>query len=265
MPSVNLDGFMLGRSACLQSYADACEKSGADIAIVEGVMGLHDGLDGVSDVGSTAEIAKWLGSPILLVLDAWCLSRSAAAMVLGYSSFDPDVIVGGVIFNRVNTAAHTDWLRQGMMSNAHTATIRVFGSLPRDARIHIPERHLGLHRPTHDMPCVEVTLSILSHLIQSAIDLNELLALARSYGAVAAAHRNAHVNLTLAPTVALHASVQTPRIRIGVAKDAAFCFYYSDNLRLLEAAGALLVPFSPLTDTQLPHVDALIFGGGYLI
>ena len=182
VPSVNLDGWMLGRSACLQSFAAACEASAADIAVVEGVMGLHDGLDGVSDVGSTAEIAKWLGVPVVLVLDAWCLSRSAAAMVLGYTSFDADVLVGGVIFNKVNTQSHTDWLRQGMLSHRDTASICILGSLPRDARIHVPERHLGLHRPQHDTSDAKAPdrLSILSRIISSAINLTDLLNIART-------------------------------------------------------------------------------------
>ena len=262
VPSVNLDGWMLGRSACLQSYAAACEASGADIAIVEGVMGLHDGLDGMSDVGSSAEIAKWLGVPVVLVLDAWCLSRSAAAMVLGYSSFDPDVLVEGVIFNRVNTQSHTDWLRQGMLSHRDTASICVLGSLPRDVRIHIPERHLGLHRPQHDASDADShdRLSILSSTIQSAINLTALLSIARTHAPAAAAHRRAIAQPC--PVFSLR-DEGLPRVRIGVAQDSAFCFYYADNLRLLEAAGAQLVPFSPITDSCLPRVDGLIFGGGY--
>ena len=261
VPSVNLDGWMLGRAACLQSYAAACAASGADIAVVEGVMGLHDGLDGVSDVGSTAEVAKWLGCPVVLVLDAWCLSRSAAAMVLGYCSFDPDVLFGGVIFNRVSTPSHADWLRQGLLSHPLTAPIRILGRLPTDARIHIPERHLGLHRPQHDAAQSEVAarLAILSHLIQSTIDLKAVRDLAQSHAAAAAAHRLAHT--PPAPARPLWESMHAPRIRIGVAQDAAFCFYYADNLRLLEAAGALLVPFSPMLDRDLPPVHALLFGG----
>ena len=262
VPSVNLDGWMLGRSTCLQSYAAACKASGADIAVVEGVMGLHDGLDGMSEAGSTAEIAKWLGVPVVLVLDAWCLSRSAAAMVLGYSSFDPNILVKGVIFNRVNTQSHAEWLRQGMLSHRDTASTSILGSLPRDVRIHIPERYLGLHRPRHDASDAQAhdRLSILSRIIQSAVNLTALLDIARTHAPAAAAHRRA--TLRPSPLFSLRDEA-LPRVRIGVAQDAAFCFYYADNLRLLEAAGAQLVPFSPITDSCLPHVDALIFGGGY--
>ena len=183
-------------------------------------------------------------------------------MVLGYNSFDPNVLLGGVIFNRVNTQSHTDWLRQGMLSHRDTAPICVLGSIPRDARIHIPERHLGLHRPQYDASDAEALdrLSILSRIIQSAINLTALLNIARTHAPAAAAHRRATVRPS--PVVSLR-DEGLPRVRIGVAQDAAFCFYYADNLRLLEAAGAQLVPFSPITDSCLPHVDALIFGGGY--
>ena len=102
VPSINLDGWMLGRRGCLAAFHAACQRSAADIAIVEGCMGLHDGRDGCSDEGSTAQIAKWLNAPVVLVLDAWCLSRSAAAMVHGYKTFDVDVRLGGVLFHFLN-------------------------------------------------------------------------------------------------------------------------------------------------------------------
>jgi hypothetical protein len=109
VPSINLDGWMMGRSGCLSAFCAAVASTAADIAVVEGCMGLHDGRDGCSDEGSTAQVAKWLGAPVLLVVDAWNLARSAAAMVHGYRTFDHAVRLRGVVLNRVAGTAHAEW------------------------------------------------------------------------------------------------------------------------------------------------------------
>ncbi|CAE7709451.1 cbiA, partial [Symbiodinium pilosum] len=224
-----------------------------DVAVVEGVMGLHDGLDGCSDVGSTAEVAKWLQAPVLLVVDAWCLSRSAAAMVLGYTVFDPEVAVKGVVFNRVAGDSHAEWLQEAMRSTTAVSHLSVLGCLPKDANVHVTERHLGLHMPGEgDAPHLEA----LGTLVANNMDIDTLLCMAKESPPETFA--------PLHPERCLQPSREHPPVRIGIAKDEAFCFYYEDNLRLLEAAGAELVPFSPLTDPKLPEdLQALYFGGGY--
>ena len=145
--SINLDGWMLQRSGCLAAFYASCAASQADIAIVEGCMGLHDGTDGKTDAGSTAQIAKWLNAPVLLVLDAWNLARSAAAMVHGYKTFDPDVHVSGVLFNRVAGVARSEWIVQATRSRPTTRDGAVLGCLPKDKMLGVPERLLGLLPP----------------------------------------------------------------------------------------------------------------------
>ncbi|KAJ1629787.1 P-loop containing nucleoside triphosphate hydrolase protein, partial [Pavlovales sp. CCMP2436] len=140
VPSVNLDPYMLGQAGCQAAFAAACARSRADVAIVEGAMGLHDGVDGTSDEGSTAQVAKWLGAGVVLVIDAWCLSRSAAAMVHGYATFDPEVRLAGVVFNKVGGASHSEWLQQAMASAPSTRNVRVLGSMPKDGSKHVEGR-----------------------------------------------------------------------------------------------------------------------------
>ncbi|ETW08811.1 cobyrinic acid a,c-diamide synthase [Aphanomyces invadans] len=256
--SVNLDGAMMGREGVLESFARHCRASKADFAIVEGCMGLFDSRDGHSDCGSTAEIAKWLDAPVVLVVDAWCLGRTAAAIVHGYASFDPNVRLAGVIFNKVGGKAHSQWLRDAIASTALTERVSVLGCLPKSAAVVMPERHLGLHLPTPDSSTS--VLHELRRLIHSHVnlDLFDLTAgpVFPPSGATA---------LSADPSSSSDSShALLPPVRFGIAKDDAFCFYYHDNLHLLEAAGATLVYFSPLRDKTLPPgLHGIYFGGGY--
>jgi cobyrinic acid a,c-diamide synthase len=243
--SRNLDGWMLSAEANRRVfYRNAAD---ADVCVVEGVMGLFDGVDGQSEAGSTAEIAKWLGLLVILVVDASSMARSAAALVHGYESFDPAVKISGVIFNKVGGAAHYQMLSDAVTANTNAIPL---GYLPHDERIHIPERYLGLVTAGENaLP--DSMLSLSGELAESHIDLDRLLACATSISAQ-----------TNDETQGRDKSAGSTRV--GVARDKAFCFYYEDNLDALREAGAEIIEFSPLEDSSLPTaVDSLYFGGGY--
>jgi cobyrinic acid a,c-diamide synthase len=238
----NLDGWMLSRETNVSLFHRRARE--AEIAVVEGVMGLFDGYDGASEAGSTAQMAKWLGLPVLLVVDARAMARSAAALVHGFASFDAALSLAGVIFNRIGSAAHLEYLQQAMTS---LPGVRVWGGLPRDQELAIPERHLGL-ATAEDHPLDQAYLERLADLLEANLDLEGLLA--------------ALPRLTLPEAPAPVAAPQV--VRLGVARDRAFCFYYPENLELLEGFGAKLVPFSPLEDRELPpDLDGVYLGGGY--
>jgi len=241
--SRNLDGWML--SADRNHDIFSCSAAGADVCVVEGVMGLFDGASGKSEVGSTAEMAKLLGLPVILVVDASSVARSVAALVHGFETFDPKVRISGVIFNKVAGLAHYDMLRDAVESTCGATPL---GYLPRDERIQVPERYLGLFTAGEDL-LPDSRLALLAEIAEASIGMEKLLELAESFGV---------------PPTAGHSAKASPPVRIGVARDRAFCFYYEDNLDALRAAGAEIVEFSPVKDAALPAgLDALYIGGGY--
>lgn len=239
-PSRNLDGWMTGPEGVRASFARGA--AGGDLALVEGVMGLFDGWSPTALDGSGAELAVLLGAPVLLVVDASGMARTAAAVVRGLATFHPDVRVAGVIFNRVGGPGHTDLLRAAM---APLPEVVVLGGLPARPDLAVPERHLGL--VAADLAARPGHVEALAAWAAEWLDLDRLVALAAGGAA------------TPGPAPGAPAGA----VRIGIARDAAFSFYYPDNLELLEAAGATLVPFSPLADTAPPAVDGLYLGGGY--
>jgi cobyrinic acid a,c-diamide synthase len=244
--SYNLDGWMCGRERVLECVAR--HAAGADVAVVEGVMGCFDGVEPTSDAGSTAQIAKWLGAPVVLVLDAWAQARSAAAVVRGFESFDPALSVAGVIVNRVGSEGHGRLVLDAIRAACRAEPL---GALVRDERLALPERHLGLVTAVEgalDAP----KLHALGDAVERSLDLERLLALARETPL-----------LPLPGGGSSPGPVPSRRIRIGVAHDAAFQFYYLENLERLREAGAELVYWSPLAEPELPEVDGLYFGGGY--
>ncbi|WP_437781095.1 cobyrinate a,c-diamide synthase [Sorangium sp. So ce1097] len=258
--SHNLDGWMMGRDAVLSTFA--AEAAGADVALIEGVMGLFDGASPTGEEGSTAEIAKWLEAPVALVVDASGMARSVAALVQGFAGFDPGLRVAAVVCNQVGSRGHLDILRQAQ-AQANRST-PVVGGLPRDEAQSFPERHLGL-RTADEAALPEERFDHWGAQAEAWIGLDALLEIARSAPALPEAAASAPVvpePAQGAPAGGARAAAQ-PRARIGLAFDEAFHFYYADNLRRLEAAGAELVRFSPLRDARLPEVDALYLGGGY--
>ena len=248
-PCHNLDGWMMGREAVLSTFLRA--SANADVALIEGVMGFYDGASPTSDAGSAAEIAKWLEAPVTLVVDSSGMARSIAAVVKGFAVFDPEVRLKGVVTSRLGSRSHGDLLRK---SCAVYLLEQVYlGGMPEDRSLAFASRHLGLNSARHGgLP--DDVLERLGDMAEQWLDLDAILGLAQEAP-----------DLALPPLVGEPASsVSVPyKPRIGIALDQAFDFYYEDNLRRLEAAGAELVLFSPLGDTDLPQIDALYLGGGY--
>jgi cobyrinic acid a,c-diamide synthase len=243
VPSQNLDAWMMGREAVLATLARGA--AGADIAVIEGMMGLFDGTAPDRDEGSTAEIAKWLDAPVVLVLDASGIARTVAAVAAGFVRFDPGLRLGGLLCNRVGGMGHLDLLRA-----AHPEA-PIVGGLPDSKELAFPERHLGLVSADRaNVP--DAVFDGWARLAADWIDLDAIVAMARSAPPLAV---EAH------PLAA--ASPARSRARIGIAYDDAFHFYYEDNLRRLEDAGAELLRFSPVNDAKLPDADGFYFGGGY--
>lgn len=241
--SRNLDLRMCGEkfvTTCFQYHADQ-----AEIAVVEGVMGLFDG-----GAGSGAALAKTLGLPVILIVDAKACAESIAAVVKGFESLDPELPIAGVIFNRVGSPKHLALLEQAVTSHCRSPII---GALPRNEAFRIPERHLGLHMGDEG-PLTGAQLDLLADSITANLKLDLLLAISSRAPA--------------ASGPALHQprgpETSRPAVRIAVAQDQAFCFYYQDNLDLLSSLGAEIVPFSPLADQALPpDIAGIYLGGGY--
>jgi cobyrinic acid a,c-diamide synthase len=247
-PSRTLDGWMIGRAATVELFQRAAAD--ADVAVVEGVMGLYDGRSGGGEEGSSAQVAKLLGLPVLLVIDAGKTARSAGAIAVGYRAFDPGVRIGGVIVNRVASERHAAVVRDAV---EREAGIPVLGVLPRDDELALPERYLGLI-PVAEGRTAEVFFERAQDLVARHVDLDRLLALANTAGPAAVSGESALFPKTPLPV----------RARIAVAMDRAFSFYYPDSLDLLRAWGAEIVPFSPLTDEALPpSCGAVYIGGGF--
>jgi len=243
-PSRNLDSWMTGTEMVRTVLANGCE--GADIAIIEGVMGLFDGKQPLSDDGSTAEIAAITKSPVLLVVDCSGMARSAAAIVRGFQTFHPDVHIAGVFANRVGGEGHFRLIQAAV---EQMCGLPVVGFLPKDDALSLPERHLGLV-PSVERGELDSFFAELGRKIAAAVDWETLLSIAEAPA--------------LAPSAPLIRPSRLYRARVAVAKDAAFHFYYPENLEILSACGAELVYFSPLAGEPLPdEVDGLYIGGGF--
>lgn len=214
---------------------------GADISVIEGVMGLYDGYDGRSEEGSTAHLSKVLESPVILVLDASGSSRSIGAVALGFKQFDKDVNIAGVIFNHVGSQRHLEMLEDSLKGTES------LGGIPRVDSIELESRHLGLVPAEEDLD--RDKYERIRRTIEDNLDMDLLVDIARSADELE----------IFSP---IEASGSEIKATIGVAMDEAFNFYYQDNFDLLQRRGAEIVYFSPLHD-NLPDVDGLYFGGGY--
>jgi cobyrinic acid a,c-diamide synthase len=231
--SRNLDPFMMGETGCIDTFLRA--SVGSDIAVIEGVMGMFDGVDG-TDLASTAHVARILHAPVILVVDAKGMSRSIHALIHGFREFDPSITIAGVIVNRTGSPRHRAMIEPFL-------TLPALGWIPRSDEISVKSRHLGLVMGHESAPHNEIAAMIAEHC-----DLDAFMSVARAAPSL--------------PFLSQADPTMTPLARIGVAYDTAFCFYYRDNLDLLARSGAELVFFSPLVDA-LPPVDAVYLGGGY--
>ena len=248
LTSRNLDSWMLSLDAIAELFERAARK--ADVSVIEGVMGLFDGHSGSDEEGSTAEVAKVLNAPVVLIIDAGKMARSAAAVALGYARYDSELDLKGFIINNVGSERHFEWVNEAI---EQATSIPVLGYLPKDEHLEMPERHLGL------IPTVENVgvrfIEPLCQQIEKSIDIDRLIEIAHSVHPV----KVQHVEPSLFPTKAIPQTVN-----IAYAWDEAFSFYYQDNLDLLEAYGARLMPFSPLDDEALPlDTQGVYIGGGF--
>ena len=246
VPSRNLDTWLCDHSTVLELFQRA--SAGCDVSVVEGVMGVFDGHSSLTEEGSTAQLAKLLGAPVILIADAAKVARSVAAEILGFQKFDPDLNVAGVILNGVGSDRHLEFCKPQIEA---TTGLPVLGYLPRKEEFIQPERHLGL------IPTVEGTVAQqwydgVINQVEATMDVDAILKLAQSA-------KTPSASLTVYPEVALPS-----RATIAVAQDMAFNFYYQDSLDLLTAWGAEIAPFSPLEDEKLPAgATGIYLGGGF--
>jgi cobyrinic acid a,c-diamide synthase len=249
--SRNVDGFLMNERTIRETFLHACAES--DIAIIEGVRGLYEGFDSLSDVGSTAQVAKILKTPVILLVDARSITRSTAAIVLGYKAFDPEVEIQGVILNKIGSPLHA---RKAAEAIQQYTGVEVIGQIPRNDSINMTMRHLGL------IPAIEgikrqegfqQQLRAIEETIRSSIDVDRMLEIANS----------AEFLDGSSPRLFRRRKDDKKSVTIGVAYDEAFNFYYSDMFELLRLNGAHILYFSPLRDDKLPDVDGVYLGGGY--
>ncbi|MHB1390500.1 MAG: cobyrinate a,c-diamide synthase [Thermoleophilia bacterium] len=239
----NLDLFMMGEEAIQGSFQRGA--AGADISLVEGNMGLYDSTD-LEGKGSTADMARSLKAPVILVVTTRNLTRSVAPLLLGFQQFEPDIDIAGVILNKVSGPRHESKLRAAI---ERYTDLEVLGALRRHPEAGIIQRHLGLKPAREELGAASV-ISTIADIIEDAVDLDRI----RQIAATAP---------SLEPLKLHQVRIPDATVRLGVARDAAFTFYYPENLEALAEAGAKLVPFSPLSDGGLPEVDGLFIGGGF--
>ncbi len=219
---------------------------GADIGLIEGNKGLYDGL-ALEGSNSNAALAAQLGSPVVLVLDSQGMTRGIAPLILGYQAFDPAIRIAGVILNKVGGSRHEAKLRAVI---EHYTDVKVLGALQRAEEMVITERHLGLV-PSNEAGGSQAQIARMAALVRDQVDLEAVRALA------------ADASLPAGGTAAARTRVPDSRVRLAVARDSAFGFYYTGDLDALRDAGAELIPFSPLVDQALPACDGLFLGGGF--
>ncbi|MFQ6105826.1 MAG: cobyrinate a,c-diamide synthase [Candidatus Hydrothermarchaeaceae archaeon] len=244
--SRNLDSFMMGERDIRQSFQRNAE--GADIAVIEGTMGLYDSHDALEEKGSTAEVSKMLKTPVILIASVERISRTAAAFVLGYKLFDKNVDIKAVILNRVGSKRHAEKARVAVEK---LAGMKVVGTMPRNSEIEVPERHLGLV-PAYESEKTKLDFARLARLIEEYVDVDKIIKIAKG----APALKNVAPNPIYSPK-------NKYNVRLGIFRDKAFSFYYQDTIDAFAANGAKITYIDSMKDKHLPRVDALYIGGGF--
>jgi len=243
--SRNLDSFMLSKPDILETFQRNFRN--ADIAVIEGTMGLYDSHSALDEKGSTAEVSKILKCPVILVANVERMSRTVAPLIIGYKVFDPDVRIEGVILNRVGSERHANKAR---LAAEKLAKARVLGVIPRRQDIIIPDRHLGLI-PAHEREEFEDLFDRLAEVIEQYVDVDKIIDIAYK----APRLEDVGENPIFKP--------REPEVDIGIVRDKSFSFYYQDNIDALAAGGARIHFIDSLNDKKLPDVDALYIGGGF--
>ena len=288
--SRNLDSFFMNEFQIINSFERAMKISKSNMGIIEGVRGLYEGISPISDIGNTASIAKALDAPVVLLMDSRSLVKSAAAVVLGFKALDPDVRIEGVILNKVKGQRH---FLKAKESVEKLANVPVIGGIPRNEEIAVEERHLGLV-PALEKEKINRNIDLWGKIAEEYIDLDALKDIMKTSSKSAVKdnknkaiesmednhprvdlsihedefnkEHNEVINLEVtndsAPGELWKTGNKTP-LKIGVALDEIFTFYYKETLESLEDNGAKIVPFSPYKDEEIPDVDALYIGGGY--
>ncbi len=241
----NLDTYLMGEAAVQSAFAR--HAAGADLSLIEGNKGLYDGLS-LDGSNSNAALARQLGLPVVLVIDARGMTRGVAPLILGYQAFERDIRIAGVILNRLGGARHEAKLRAVI---EHYTDVPVLGAIQHDERLAVAERHLGLV-PAAELDGAAQQVRAAATAVEAQVDLDRLQAVAAQAPALDAPRPG-----EAAPRAAGR------RLRIGIARDRAFGFYYADDLAALEATGAQLIAIDTLADTRLPALDGLFIGGGF--
>lgn len=245
--SRNLDSFFMNNAQIREAYINGLKSCKSQLGIIEGVRGLYEGIGPIGDVGSTASIAKALNAPVILILNTRSLVKSAAAIVLGFKNLDPKINIKGVILNQVKNRNHYLKTKQAVETLAKTDVI---GGLPRDESMKVEDRHLGLV-PAVERANIIKSINKWSEMINDYLDLDAIISIMKDSEALPEGRE------------AIWKVDNHKHVKIGVAMDEVFSFYYQDNFDAMKENHAVLIPFSPLHDEEIPDVDGLYIGGGY--
>ncbi len=283
--SRNLDSFFMNEAQIINLFKRAMKKSNADMGIIEGVRGLYEGISPIGDIGNTASVAKALDAPVILLMDARSLVKSAAAVVLGFQSLDPEVRIEGVILNKVKGQRHYKKAKEAVEK---LTNVPVIGGIPRDNKIAVEERHLGLV-PALEKERITKSINLWGNIVEEYIDLDALKDIMKNSSKSMVKDNfkksieyieedfnkleddfnkdsNNAINLGVtndSKPGELWKTGQKSNLKIGVARDEIFSFYYQENIEALEDNNADIVYFSPFKDDEIPDVDGLYIGGGY--